>query len=235
MARPSDSSGGVFLDACFLYPNLVRGIILRLAEAGLIDPRWSPRVLAEWRIAAARGGGLAAEAAVEAIARRMAATFPHACGTPDPGAEQTLALRDPADTHVLAGAIAAGAGELLTFNMRDFPTRRLAPHGATPRHPDGFLWEIFSRDGVAVGRAARETAAEAGLTDANAIRRALKRAHLPRFAKAWFAQEGGAGRLRSRPSCARILPGAQRAGRPARPPMRRDAPYRRRPLPPHAR
>jgi len=192
MARPPDPSV-VFLDACVLYPNLVRGIVLRLAEAGLVRPAWTPRVLAEWRIAAARDGGLAAESTVDAVVARMAASFPDASVPPDPGMEQTLDLPDPADAHVLAGAIAAGAGALLTFNLRDFPARRLAAHGITSRHPDGFLWEMFSREPEAAGQAIRKTAAETGLADPAAIRRALKRARLSRLAKAWFAQEGGAG------------------------------------------
>ena len=182
MAKPV-----LFLDACVLFPSLTRGILLRLAEAGLFRPAWTPRVLMEWRIAAARDGGAAAEAMIDAITMRMNATFPDASVTPDPAVEQVLRLPDPADTHVLAGAIAAGAGQLLTFNMRDFPTRRLAVHGIVPRHPDGFLWEMLGDQPDVVGQAVRETLAETAITDPDAIRKALKRAHLPRFAKAWLA------------------------------------------------
>ena len=177
----------VFLDACVLYPSLTRGIVLRLAEAGLFRPTWSPRVLTEWRIAAARSGDPSAEAMVDAITARMAATVPAASVTADPAVEQSLHLPDPADTHVLAAAIAAGAGELLTFNMRDFPVRRLAAQGVAPRHPDGFLWEMLSKEPEAVCQAVGETTAETGVTDPDDIRKALKRAHLPRFAKAWLA------------------------------------------------
>jgi hypothetical protein len=190
MDRPPPEPLVVFLDACVLYPNLTRGIILRLAEARLFQPAWTPRVLMEWRIAAARNGDPSAEAMVDKITTRMAATFPDASVIPDPVLEQTLQLRDPADIHVLAGAIAAEAGQLLTFNMRDFPARRLAAHGIVPRHPDGFLWELLSDQPAVVGQAIRETTAEAGITDPDAIRKALKRAHLPRFAKAWLASIG---------------------------------------------
>jgi hypothetical protein len=138
MARPV-----VFLDACVLYPGLTRGIVLRLAEAGLFLPAWTPRVLMEWRIASARNGD--AGATVDAITARMAKTFPAASVSSDPAVEQTLRLPDPADTHVLAGAIAAGAGVLLTFNMRDFPARRLRrsrqPAG---RHPERHIEPVIS-------------------------------------------------------------------------------------------
>lgn len=175
----------VFLDACVLYPPLVRGILLRLAEAGVFRPLWSPRVLAEWRIAAARNGGLEAEDRAAGVAARMQTRFPDASTEPDPEVEQTLALPDPADAHVLAAAIAARAEILLTFNTRDFPARRLAGHGIVLRHPDGFLWEHFSHRPELVDGAIRAAAEDAGIDGADAIRRALKRAHLPRLAKAW--------------------------------------------------
>ncbi len=192
MDRPPDPPL-VFLDACVLYPWLTRGIVLGAAEAGQFTPRWSPRVLAEWRIAVARDGGTPAESWVDTVIARMETVFPGACTAPDPEAEATLELPDPADIHVLAAAIAAGAEILLTFNLRDFPVRRLAAHGIGPRHPDGFLWERYSDAPEVVGSAIRQAAAVIGAEEAKAIRRALRRAGLSRLAKAWFADESGAG------------------------------------------
>jgi len=191
MDRPPDPPL-VFLDACVLYPWLTRGIVLGAAEAGQFTPRWSPRVLAEWRIAVARDGGTPAESWVDTVIARMETVFPAACTAPDPEAEATLELPDPADIHVLAAAIAAGAEILLTFNLRDFPVRRLAAHGIAPRHPDGFLWELYSDAPEVVGSAIRQAAAVIGAEEADAIRRALRRAGLSRLAKAWFAGESGA-------------------------------------------
>lgn len=184
MARPT-----VFLDACVLYPPLVRGILLGAARAGLFAPRWSPRVLEEWRIASARKRSVAAEDAVDAARREMAVHFPDASVAAEREIEATLALPDAADAHVLAGAIAAGAEALVTFNLRDFPARGLAAHGIVPRHPDGFLWELFSGERATMVGVIRDAAAAAGAHDAEAIRRALKRAKLPRLAKAWQACE----------------------------------------------
>ena len=175
----------VFLDACVLYPPLVRGILLRLAEAGLFEPCWSPRVLDEWRIASARNGGIESEARAADMIAMMEARFPDASFAPDPEVERALDLPDSADNHVLAAAIAARAEVLLTFNVRDFPTRRLAAHGIAPRHPDGFLWEHFSHAPELVDGAIRVAAAIAGVAEVDAIHRALRRAHLHRLAKAW--------------------------------------------------
>ncbi len=188
MARPV-----VFLDACVLYPPLVRGILLGGAKAGLFAPHWSPRVLEEWRIAVARNEGVEAEDSMAAAHREMAKRFPDASVVAAPDLEETLTLPDAADTHVLAAAIAAKADVLLTFNLSDFPKRRLAAHRVVPRHPDGYLWELFSAEPEMMAEAIREAA---GAQEAEAIRRGLKRAKLPRLAKAWRAHAGSSPRTR---------------------------------------
>ena len=51
------------IDACVLYPTVLREIVLGLARAGLITPVWSDRLLEEWARTAQRQGG-AADAAL---------------------------------------------------------------------------------------------------------------------------------------------------------------------------
>jgi len=180
-ARPAP----VFLDACVLYPQLLRAIALGAARAGLYDPAWSARVLGEWRLAAARDGGLAAEAAVEAESAAMRAAFPHAEVAPDPAVEAAIDLPDRADAHVVAGAAAAGARLILTLNLRDFPGRRLAPLGIEARHPDGFFWELLSREPGRMAPVIRRAFGPLAATGPRAERNALKRAGLSRLGKAW--------------------------------------------------
>jgi predicted nucleic acid-binding protein len=180
----------VFLDACVLYPPVMRALILGAAEAGLFTPAWSARVLAEWRIAVARKEGPEAALAVDAAQARLRAAFPEGEAVPDPDTEAALVplLPDPADAHVLAGARAAGAGTLLTLNLRDFPRRLMAGEGIAARHPDGVLWELASH---APERFAALVRAATGTGDPAAQRRALKRARLPRLGKAMEAGAGG--------------------------------------------
>ncbi|MEM7687172.1 MAG: PIN domain-containing protein, partial [Pseudomonadota bacterium] len=111
----------IFLDACVLFPPVVRSMLMALAEEDLFDPYWSPRVLDEWRLAVVRKHGLSAEGDIDAAQQQMSARFPDASGLPDPDFEAQLHLPDPADTHVLAAAHAVEADVLLTFNLRDFP------------------------------------------------------------------------------------------------------------------
>lgn len=172
----------VFLDACVLFPWVVRELLFGAAGTGLFRPAWSPRVLAEWQIAAARDGAAAEEAAREGARalRRLGGVE----AIPDPEVEARLALPDPADAHVLAGAAAAGATTLLTFNLRDFPARRLGGLAIAPRHPDGFLWELLGREPVAMRRLIDDVVAAAGREPSEG-RKLLKRSGLPRLGKAW--------------------------------------------------
>jgi hypothetical protein len=52
---------------------------------------------------------------------------------------QDLELPDVDDRHVLAAAIEAEAGIILTWNLRDFPEAVLASHGLRAATPDELL------------------------------------------------------------------------------------------------
>jgi predicted nucleic acid-binding protein len=131
------------LDACVLFPTILRELLEGAAAAGLYEPLVSERILGEWVRATDRlGPGARATADAEAVAFRH--RFPQALVPPAPDLELRLSLPDPADVHVLASAISAGAAAIVTFNAADFPQRALAPHGITRRDPDEFLWELHS-------------------------------------------------------------------------------------------
>ncbi|MGM0585911.1 MAG: PIN domain-containing protein, partial [Pseudomonadota bacterium] len=129
-----------FLDACVLFPPLVRGCLLSAAAEELFDPAWSPQVVEEWAWATRRDHGPDAEAALRAELETMATRWPEAEARPE--AEPGLSLPDPHDVHVLSAALSARAVLLITFNLRDFPARKLRALGIAPLHPDAFLWEL---------------------------------------------------------------------------------------------
>lgn len=134
----------VVLDACVLFPSVLRSLLLRAAEAGLYEPVWSERIIEEWQRAALRLGAAAvADAQMDASLMRPA--FPRAMTRARPDIEARHILPDPNDLHVLATAIAAGADAILTFNAADFPRHVLAAEKLDRRDPDGFLWELWSR------------------------------------------------------------------------------------------
>lgn len=173
------------LDACVLYPPVLRDLLLGVAERGLFRPVWSARILEEWARATIKLGPLA-EAEARGQIARIKAAFPAALVPAAPAIEARLVLPDPDDLHVLAIAVAAGADAILTFNAQDFPRHVLAAEGLARRDPDGFLWELWSHhpDAVSGVIASVHGRAEAMAGQAVSLKALLKRAQLPRLAKA---------------------------------------------------
>lgn len=169
---------GVFLDTCVLFPPRLRALLLGLADRDLYAPVWSARVAAEWaHLVARRDPGAAA--ALPGLLARMAARWP--AGAAPPGEPGLLDLPDPGDRHVLAAAIAGGAERIVTLNLRDFPARALAPHGLRAQGPDDFVLALWLATPAAVEAAIPEV--WPGLAGPD-LRRALKKAGLPRLGKA---------------------------------------------------
>jgi len=172
------------LDACVLFPTVLREILLDTAAAGLFQPVWSPRIIEEWRRAAIRQG---AEAGVEIAL--LQARFPQALAVPGQGASAPdaagLDLPDPADRHVIDTALAAGAEAVVTANLRDFPRGALAAVGLRAIHPDEFLRDLYLRAPGPVLAAVAATEARAHAAGGAITRKELmRRARLPRLAKA---------------------------------------------------
>ncbi len=173
------------LDACVLYPTVLRDCLMGLAQAGQVTPLWSDRILEEWARAAERNlgpeGGMIARGEI-ALLR---ANFPAAVIEADPEMEARLYLPDRADIHVLATAIAGKAEAILTFNLRDFPRAELAGHDIVALHPDSYLCDIWAQEPdlvakICAGVLARMNDLREAPSD---LRKMLKRARLPKLAK----------------------------------------------------
>jgi predicted nucleic acid-binding protein len=173
------------LDACVLYPTVMRAILTGTAAAGLFTPLWSDRILEEWARATRKLGPGAEDLARGEIALLRAA-FPQATVPAQPAVEARLVLPDDDDRHVLAIAVAAGADAVITLNAGDFPRHILAAEGLARRDPDGFLWELWSHHPAAVSAVALAVRdrAERVSGQPQPLRALLKRARLPRLAKA---------------------------------------------------
>ena len=183
-----NSSPRVLLDACVLFPPLVRTILIEIADCGCFLPLWSDRIFEEWRIAVGRQHGIPVEAEVVETQTNLKRFFPDAMVSGNSDLEVALELPDPADVHVLAAAIQGSAKTLLTFNLRDFPNRLVAPHGIEVAHPDGFLWRLLDEK-PADASGSVNVALERANVAPERRRSVLKRAKLPRFAKALEALE----------------------------------------------
>ena len=181
----------VLMDACIIFPTVMREMLIETAAAGGFTPLWSDKILEEWRHAAGRAdfevGGIAG---VEIAL--LKASWPKAMVQTDPTVIETLSLPDQNDRHVLAAAIAGEAEILLTRNLKDFPTKTLARHDIVRREPDGFLLE-FAQNGpvdmLEVGRKVQARAVKASGRP-QLIRPLLKRTGLPRMGKFLEAEFG---------------------------------------------
>ena len=174
------------IDACVLYPTVLREIVLGVARAGLIVPLWSGRLLEEWARTAARQGGAVDEALARGEIARLSAAFPQARVAAEAGLEARLWLPDGGDIHVLATAITGRADTILTLNLKDFPGSELAPHGCAAVHPDAALYALWLAHPEVVGQVVAGVHAEACRLSGEemGLRALMKRVRLPRLAKA---------------------------------------------------
>jgi predicted nucleic acid-binding protein len=174
----------IVLDACVLFPTVLREILLGAAATGAFTPLWSARILEEWARATRRLPP-GAEAVARAEIALLRAAWPDSEVAPPHDLVETLSLPDPGDRHVLAAAIAGRAEVLMTLNVRDFPSRTLARHGTLLREPDGYLTEL-NAEGVDMTAVSERVQARAEAVSGRPqpLRALLKRAGLPRLGKA---------------------------------------------------
>lgn len=175
----------VVLDACVLVPPVLREVVLAVAGQEMFEPLWSARLTQEWASAAGKGGPVQRLLA-EAEAARLALRWPGALVAPGPFVAVAPEMPDPDDLHLLETAVTGGAGLILTLNLRDFPARALIRFGLQALDPDRFLHRLWQAHGNLVAQAAETVRQEASRLSGTEvpIRPLLKRAGLPRLAKA---------------------------------------------------
>ena len=140
----------VVYDANVLYPSALRDFLIRVAIEDLVHARWSDRILAEvFRNIAINRPGLDPQRLLRTRQRMCAAVLDCLVSGFDE-LEPAITLPDPDDRHVVAAAIRAGAGIIVTFNLRDFPEPEMASHGLVAMHPDLLALELLARAPTAV-------------------------------------------------------------------------------------
>ena len=174
----------VLIDACVLYPTVMREVVLGVAAHGLFDPRWSPRILEEWARAARKIGPQGETIARGEIAA-INARFPNAEIRIPQGLEARLWLPDPNDVHVLAAAIGCSADAVMTVNAKDFPRDILAEEGLQRVDPDGFLIGLHDTHPDLVQSVGDAVLAEARRLSGEdwELRKLMRKARLPRLGK----------------------------------------------------
>lgn len=175
----------MLLDACVIYPTVMREMLLGVARTGAYTPLWSARILEEWALAA-RKLGPQGEAVARGEIAMVQAAFPDASVPLHAGLEARLWLPDANDIHVLAAAVNGNADGIITINAKDFPRGILAEEGLSRNDPDAFLLGHFHANPGAVTEVAQATVQEARRLSGEEwnMRSLMKKARLPRLGKA---------------------------------------------------
>ena len=126
-------------DANVLYPAPLRDLFIRLAQAGLVQAKWTEAINEEWMRNVLKDNP---RLSAERMARTRTLMNEAVRDCLVTGYEEliaSLSLPDPDDRHVLAAAIHASADVIVTCNLKDFPAEALAGFSIEAQHPDDFL------------------------------------------------------------------------------------------------
>lgn len=140
----------VLYDANVLYPNSLRDLLIRIAQAGLVQAKWTDEILDETfqNLVINRPDldpvriGRTRELMNRAIRDVLVTGY-------EPLIE-VLDLPDLDDRHVLAAAIKAKAQLIVTENTKDFPEEKLVAWNIEAKTADDFVLDLVDLDRQAV-------------------------------------------------------------------------------------
>jgi len=137
------------LDACVLYPAVLRDVFLWLAAESVYQPRWTDTIHEEWMCAVLDDRPDLTREQLERTRVLMNQVDPESLVKDYEGLVPSLELPDQDDRHVLAAAIAAKASAIVTLNLSDFPKAVLVPFRVRAFHPDAFLVSLLDQEPAA--------------------------------------------------------------------------------------
>ncbi len=132
----------VFLDACVLYPQTLRDVLLTAAESGLYYPLWSDDVLDEVERNLIKNRSLTPQQ-IAHLREQMNGAFPDSTVTGYAPLVASMTNHE-GDRHVLAAAVRGNAEVIVTENLRHFPVAGCSPYEIRPCSADDFLCDLLS-------------------------------------------------------------------------------------------
>ncbi|MCZ7415136.1 PIN domain-containing protein [Streptomyces sp. WMMC897] len=148
----------VVYDACVLYPSTLRDLLIRIAQAGLVQAKWTDRILDEV-FTNLHTNRPELNPAKLARTRELMMRAVRDCLVKDhEPLESALQLPDTDDRHVLAAAIKAQAQLIVTHNLKDFPEEALAPWNIEAVSADDFVLAQIDLDRQRVFAAVQQIA-----------------------------------------------------------------------------
>ena len=133
----------VVYDACALHPAPLRDLLLRLAERGVVQAKWTERILDEVFHSILERRPELDRRRLDRTRKMMNEAIPDCLVTGYEGLVDGVELPDEDDRHVLAAAVRSGAQGIVTANLKDFPQEALEPLGVEAIHPDRFVLDLL--------------------------------------------------------------------------------------------
>ncbi|MGV8083880.1 MAG: putative toxin-antitoxin system toxin component, PIN family [Coriobacteriia bacterium] len=133
------------LDACVLYPQSLRDLLLRLAEVGLYQVLWTDKILAEMAGAILRNRQDLDQVKMDRLVAAMKDAFPEAFIVGWEPLELSM-LNHEKDRHVLAAAVRSRADVIVTSNIKGFGAKACDPYGIEVSTPDEFVCQLLDGD-----------------------------------------------------------------------------------------
>lgn len=131
----------VLLDDCVLFPMPLCDTLLRAAEANLYNVQFSQQILDGATRNLVKKGRMT-ELKASRFQAMIKSYFPKAMVEVPAELVDTM-TNHPDDRHVVAAAILVRAKIIVTFNLKHFPAKALAPWGIEAQHPDVFLTYLY--------------------------------------------------------------------------------------------
>ncbi|MGL5952432.1 MAG: PIN domain-containing protein [Providencia rustigianii] len=133
----------VVLDACVLYPSLLRDLLMHLAIAGLYQAKWTDVIHNEWQRNLLINRPDLSTSQLNRTSALMNIALPDAKIEQYEPLIDGLELPDLDDRHVVAAAIKSNAKIIVTLNLKDFPKKYLKRLDMEALHPDEFISDLF--------------------------------------------------------------------------------------------
>ena len=117
------------LDACVLYPAVLRDLWMHLTLEQVFAARWTKEIHLVWTCNALKNHPTSTQAQWQRVCNLMDSYAKDAIVTGYESRIEKLVLPDAKDRHVLAAAIECQAVCIVTFNLKDFPASTLKTYG----------------------------------------------------------------------------------------------------------
>jgi predicted nucleic acid-binding protein len=148
----------VVYDANVLYPNTLRDLLIRIAQAALVQAKWTNQILDEMLHALNRNRPDVQQDKLDHLHVLMNSAVRDCLVEGYEPLIDGLKLPDPDDRHVLAAAIKAGAQVIVTSNLKDFPAAYLRQWHMEAKSPDDFVLDQIGIDGRTVAACVQQIA-----------------------------------------------------------------------------